>query len=482
MSKFLHLSKSKPVRGTVVAAMDTGVSVLAQVISLIFVSRVLPPSQFAIFAVGAVIVNLTQMIFSPGFTTALIQRSDYRTFLGVAWTYHVLLSFIAFLLLYMSSWCVVNALFPRYIEYLGWYQFMLLTIPLTALSNIGVVHLYKELNAKLLILRQGPAAMLKVLSTLGLAYWFKDFRALIVGQFVFILFNLTISYLIAPGEVKIDFSWQRIKTILPYSVWIHANNLLKVFSQQADVFFLGRVDQAVFGLYSRGKQIAELCVRVTKNTNSLILFPYLSGHNNDDNRQHQVFILSIIGYCCLFSLALAVLYTIGEDSIGLIMGSNWVQAYPFILVFLLSSLLGVVRLCLGNVLRARGNSRGDFLLTLLEVILLFTLLSPLIRAYGINGACAAVIFTKFMSSLAALFYSRRIGLRINRVLEFHFLFFISAGLVLWAIRHLYLICGVQGVMGVLLGMLSVTVLFGSFCFVWVGGYIKIRLGTSQSIT
>lgn len=474
MPSFRGFTKSKPVRGTMFAAMDTGISVLAQAISLIFVSRILPPDQFAIFAVGAVIVSFTQMVFSPGFTVALIQRSDYKKFFGVAWTYHVLLSIIAYLLLYLSSWWIIESLFPLYLGYLEWYQFMLLTIPLTALSNIGVVQLYKDLNTKLLVLRQGPAGMLKVLSTVGLAYYFRDFRALVFGQFIFILFNLGISYLIAPIQIRVDFSWEKLKVIIPYSIWIHANNLFRVLAQQTDVFFLGRLDQAVFGLYNRGKQISGLCVQITKNANSLVLFPYLSGQNKNTQREQQVFVLSIIGYCCLFLLALAVLYTVGEDSIGVIMGVKWVRSYPFILVFIFSALLGVIRLCLGNILRARGNSRGDFFLTLLEVIFLLILLPILIYTHGVNGACAAIIFAKFASSVGALLLSRNIGLKIARILEFQLLFFVSSALLIWAMRQLYSLCGVEGTWGVLLGMLSSAVLFGAFCFVWIGVYIRLR--------
>ncbi|MDA7502980.1 hypothetical protein N8515_00755 [bacterium] len=114
------------------------------------------------------------------------------------------------------------------------------------------------------------------------------------------------------------------------------------------------------------------------------------------------------------------------------------------------------------------------------MVLLLILLPLLIATHGVIGACAAIITAKFVSSVAALLYSRYMGLQITRILEFLLLFFMSSALLIWGMRILYSQCGVEGALGVILGMLSSVVLFSVFCFIWVIFYIKLRLKCSPT--
>lgn len=417
MKHAFEISSARATTGTAWSALDTGCTILAQAISLIWVSRLLSPGDFAVFGVGAVLVSLTQTVFSPGMTPALVQRDDHAPYYGVAWTFHFLTCICAFLILLIVLPVAVGYFYPSYISQMIWYRLMLSSILITGMSNIGVVELHKKLRADLILLRQGVAACLRVLATVALTYYFHDFRALVLAYVGHAVFACGMSHLIAPSRNRFEWSAEKLWELLGFSIWLHVKNLLRVIVGRTDILLLGSAPSSSLGLYYRGQQLASLGTQIITNTNTLIVFPYLSQAKTNTTHQEKAFgIVNVACYSLHWILMVALLIG-GNQLVVVVMGDAWRDAYWPIVLLSLANLLGALSITLSQLLWSRGETRQDFLLAVIEAFLTVTLLLLLVPKYSVLGACYALMASRATMSIISMFYMGALGMRVAAFLK-----------------------------------------------------------------
>ncbi len=324
--------------------------------AMVFISRLIPPAAFGIFAVILLVQELAVTMPMEGVGGALVQRRAVdREHLEAGFALTILTSVVLATVSALVAVFIVGPIFGHETEVL-----LLATTPyylLGAVFAMPMAVLRRRLDFRLMSILDVTQNGVRALATIALALAGLDAPALVFGGMIGIVVAVVAALILAPVPLP---RWHRqaARDLLPYGGPAALATLAWTGFRNGDYAVIGGfLGPTQAGLYWRAYQLAVEYQSKIAVTMTQIAFPVLSRSRGMGEllelRQRMVRLQTVV----IFPL-LALLVLLAPAIIPWLFGSNWDEAVTPTQILVLGGAATLVINAAGSALMAVGRARA----------------------------------------------------------------------------------------------------------------------------
>jgi O-antigen/teichoic acid export membrane protein len=305
--------------------------------SFSLMARLLVPADFGLLALASSIIGVIQLFGEAGIELALIQRrnlerDDYDT----AWTINVLVGFGVAAVVSLSAAPLALLMGEPRVE--GVLYWLAAASGLEGFSNIGTIDFRKFLDFKTEFYFRFLTRLMTAAVTIVLAFWWRDYWALVAGNIIGTAILVVLSYRLHPYRPR--FSLRAIRGFAHFSQWMLIRNILNGLNDHLINLIVARqikVDSLAF--FTAGREIAGLATSEVQAPIRAALFSGYAALNKDLAELRRQY-LGWTAMIVLITLPIpAGLVLVAPDLVRVLLGERWMPAAPLIEILALSEVL-----------------------------------------------------------------------------------------------------------------------------------------------
>lgn len=357
-----------------------------------FLARLLMPEDFGLVAIVMVAFGFISLLFEFGVNWALIQNNNatdehYHT----AWTIRIIQSVIITILLIIFAPFIANFYNDTRVEEICY--ILAFSTFILGLENIGTIKFQKELEFSKDFYFNVLPKIISTAMTIGLAFYYKSYMALVVGIVLSSVIRVIASYLVQAFRPK--FSLKEREDIWGFSQWILIRNIAQYINTQGDLIILSLMaSPAKIGYYRWGTELSFMAITEIQQPFSRALTPSLASIKEDPPRLINAYLKALSAMTLVvvpFALGFGA---VSQELIPLFLGGGdkWLPVVPIIeaLVFfaMLTSMYGIS----GSLLTITGNVKYTAYFFWIQAAFTIISLYPAYYFFDLVGVAYARVF------------------------------------------------------------------------------------------
>jgi PST family polysaccharide transporter len=388
---------------------------------LFLLARYISPVSLGIYALGATIVSVAQLLSGQGMMAALVQRhhledghkgSAFLSMLVWSLVLAAVLSVGAHPLLHLLSTTRVESQIANVIQILGW------SLPLNAISNISVALWRRDLAYKRVAFVTTSSQLVGSLIAVVLAIKGMGVKSLVARQLAEALMMAFLCISAAPWRLLRQSSWHRYREIMQVAAPVGGINLMLLARTRIDELLIGFwLGAEALGFYALARRQIDTVSALVPMVIGSAFSPILSRLQKDEQRlriaiERGTRLLGIL----VFPVFAAVAATAGEWMPALL-GQRWTPAIPLLQAFaVIAALTALLNFNL-SILLATGHPRTRFVLEAIMTGILLCVTIAALRWGTKSIASASALAVSITVPLELIWIGRRIPMAINEQLR-----------------------------------------------------------------
>lgn len=361
-----------------------------------FLARLLSPTDFGIFALASIFVDVGRILGSAGISESMIRAekaddelSDTLFWLAVGRGLAVAGVLIG-LAVPMANLLSQPAVAPV-IMALG---ACLLFEPLSQVHSALATRAFKNkgLTGIALFCNFTSGASAVVAAYFGLGLW-----AFVISQLVYGILATVLTWFLFPWMPSFrGFSWARLKEVAKFSNNMVLAQLLYVCIARSQDFVTGRfLGPSALGHLRVAGRVFDVITKALIMPMAAIALPTLSRLQDNDERFRNAFSRMAALSCLVACPASLGFAAVASDALPLLFGNQWVEAIPVVQILGLAIPAGVLSAFASPTLAALGRSDTMVRFALLQLVAV-TLISVWAVRYGIVVLSAANVARAYL--------------------------------------------------------------------------------------
>lgn len=335
-----------------------------QLINLIYLAKIIPPNEYGLMAMAAVVITLGILLRDLGTSAALIQRKVLsEALINTVFWLNTLMGLIVAIIVSILAPFIAGVYNQEKLTYV--LIMISITFPLSSCAAAHLALMERESQFKKISSIEISSSLLSVLVAVLLAH--KGFGVYsLVGQ------SITLS-LVSAIQFWYCSSWRpsfknmivisELKQFFNFSANLSLFNLINYFSRNADSFIIGKfMSAAILGNYNLAYRIMLFPLQSLTFVASRSLYPVLSRQQDNDDAvlntyTNCVFVIVMITAPLMTGLAL-----LSVPFIHIIFGTQWALTADVLKWLAPTAIIQSVLSTTGSVFSAKG--RTDILVKL----------------------------------------------------------------------------------------------------------------------
>jgi O-antigen/teichoic acid export membrane protein len=392
-------------RGALWMLLLTGLDRSLGVISTLILVRLLSPSDFGIVAMAMSFVAMAQLLTAFGFDVALIQRRDAtEAHYHSAWTLNAILGLLIMLVMITAAE-PISRFYGQPAVF--WVVCAIAMAPLIGgFENIGVVTFRRELSFRREFTFQLSRKVIGFAVTIPLAFWLRNYWALVVGMITLRLAGTVTSYIVHPFRPRPSLA--KAPSLIGFSRWLLLNNIVGFLKERSSDFFIGRMlGPAPLGVYNVTYEIASMPTTEVSAPINRALLPGFSRIASDAGAMRIAY-GNALGMLALFAVpAAAGIFAVAPFIVPVLLGPSWLSGVFLMEILAFNGGLLLFHSSICTVLIANGHPQLVTKTNGLYVIVLLILFAILIPTQGLPGAAFAALTASVLLTPVYLAQVRR---------------------------------------------------------------------------
>ncbi|HVO90198.1 MAG TPA: oligosaccharide flippase family protein [Casimicrobiaceae bacterium] len=370
------------VKGTLWSVSLRWVVKVLGIFSTLVLARLLAPDDYGVMAMAMLFVSFIDTFFSVSSEAVLLRDPNAsRELIDSAWTLKVLQS--AAVAVVVACISPLAALYFHDARVVPVMLVLCIGIAVSGLTSYGPLLARKDLDFGLEVRLAVIAKTLSVAVTIALAYWLRNYWALVIGTVFGYSIGCVLSYVLHPYRGR--FTLMRFGEIWRFSQWMLVAGIGQFFVRKADEFFVGRLGSASsLGLYSIAADLGQTITMEVSAPINRALLPVLAQINAASDRLREAMKKTLAASNLLILPAGFGLAAVAEQAVAVLLGDKWMPAAPMLAVFSIAWALRYMNGPYYVILMIRGDSRTLGLANWAEAGLLVVLGLALL-GYGVFG-------------------------------------------------------------------------------------------------
>ncbi|MBZ0151730.1 MAG: oligosaccharide flippase family protein [Planctomycetes bacterium] len=303
MSATGHDLRSRTITSLFWQFLGVGGQRVVQLVSPIVLSRVLPLPEIGLFAIVLAGIGAIEALtkFMGEETTIWSQRSQDRRYLDTVFTVHVVRGIAITLLL-----CAVAPLLATYFEKPElaeryWLPGLFLTLApngfIDGLSSPARALQMKGLAFRRVALGDFLAVLFGTSLTIGLALYWRDVWAMLIGHLGTTAMRTAISYFVAPYRPRLSFDREIARELFHYGRGAAGAPFLLLMIFTAPAFVLGRlIGDAAVAVFDFAGRLAKLPEDIFLRVLAPIAIPAYAQLQNDTDQLRRAWLGAVHAY------------------------------------------------------------------------------------------------------------------------------------------------------------------------------------------
>jgi len=356
-------------------------------ISTLVLARLLVPEDFGIIAMATSIAAGLELLTLFGFDMALIQRKSLtRDDYDSAWTLNTMLGIGLGVLLVLGAG--MGADFYREPRLEPVIMLLAIQYAVKNAANPGTVDFRRNLDFRWEFVTQVVPKLCGVVLTIPLAFWLRDYRALIAGMILTAFVSCAMSYLVHPHRPRPCL--KGAGELFRFSRWLLLNNLITFFRNRGSTFIIGRImGTASLGIYGLAYEVSNMPTTEMVAPINRVLGPTYVKVREDPDLLRTTF-RSTFGLITILILPVSIgLAAVADPLVRVVLGDQWLATIPLIGLLAFSGAGNLMQTNTGSVHTAMGQPRFITLTGLLHVSTLLPAVIFGTYRFGLVGAAAA---------------------------------------------------------------------------------------------
>ena len=354
-------------------------------ISSAVLARLLIPEDFGLVATVMIIFGLASSLFEFGVNWALIQNNNATDdHFHTAWTVRLLQSLVVSCLLVVLSPMIAGLYGDIRLELIC--QIMAVGTLIRGFENIGTVKLQKDMKFSKDFLYNVAPKIISTFVTIGLAFYYKSYMALVVGTVVSNLVLVIASYIVVRFRPK--FSFKEISDIWGFSQWVLVRNIAEYISTQGDLIVLSILATPTkIGFYKWGTELSFMAITEIQQPFTRALVPGLVKIKHDHDRLIGAY-LKALSMMTLVAVPAALGFgAVAEELIPLFLGGGdkWLPVVPLIEALVFFSMCTAMYGISGSLLAISGNVKYVAYIYWVQAVTTIATIYPAFYFAGIQG-------------------------------------------------------------------------------------------------
>lgn len=370
-------------------------------ISTLFLARLLTPADFGLIAMATSVAAGLELMTMFGFDVALLQRQTLtRDDYDSAWTLNTLMGIGLAILLVATAGSAAHYYREPRLE-------MVITIIaikyiLKNASNPGTIDFRRNLDFRWDFLSQVLPKLGGVILTIPLAFWLRDYRALIAGMVLTTTAGFVMSYLVHPHRPRPCL--RGAGELFRFSRWLLLNSLLSFLRTNGSIFIIGRMaGTGALGAYSLATEISTLPSTELVAPINRVLGPAYVKVVHDPKLLRATF-SSTFGLIALLILPTSIgLASVADPLVRVVLGDQWLATIPLIALLALAGAGNLLQTNTGSVYTALGLPRLITLTGTLHIVTLIPAILAGAAGYGILGAAWAIVLHTWLIGIGTTY-------------------------------------------------------------------------------
>ena len=367
----------------------------------IVLARFIVPADYGLIVFTSPFLFFLALMTDLGLSSALVRSESLtpRQAAG-AFTATALLGLAAALALSLAAWPIqqlvrMHGLAPVM-------SAMSLVVFLSVVSSVPRALLERQLRFGRIAKTEAVSVFIGAASALAAA-------ALGAGVWALVLYNILAQGLQAASfawtersALRVDFRWSGLKSLLSFGGWVLATNTLTFFSRNSDNLLIGAVlGAAAVGIYGLAYQFMMIPLMTLTWPSSAVLFATLSRQGLRPERLRET-VRGVFSVTAALSFPAMAYLTFGlAYPVSAVLSNHW-AGVPAVVSWLapLGALQSITSYN-GAMLMAAGFARRQFLISLINTVLIVAVFASTVR-FGLPVLVKTYVLSSTLLSLGML--------------------------------------------------------------------------------
>lgn len=366
------------------------------------IARLLAPNDLGLFGIALLAQSIIEVFTMMGVNSALVRHpDDIEPYLDTAWVIAVFRALgVAVLMVAVAP--LVAAFFhePGAAELT---RVLALTAVLGGFLNpVATISLRRQLRFGRMYVYLLVPSLADIGVSIGVAFAYRTAMALILGLIARAAVQLVLGFVLVPFKPRMRYDRARARELLSYGKWITWSTILRFVYGNGDDIVVGRLlGASSLGIYQMGYKYSNMPNTEITRVLQTVALPVYAKLQHDAALLRKAFV-EALATTSLLSLGLAgYIWVIAPDFVRLILGSKWAGVVPVMRLLAVWGAVESVSEVPIALFEAVGRPRLETSRLLTKTVLLAALIYPLLRWWGLNGVCVAVL----VSSVPALVWA-----------------------------------------------------------------------------
>ena len=386
-------------------------SIVQRIISFgttVVLARILSPADFGLFALAFVMIDGFGIFKSLGFDSALVRRknSDIERACNTAFFLIPAMGMILFAILYFFA--PIGAKFLNNPQVTPLIRTLAIVFVISTFGKVPQTVLYRDMKFKYKSIAEVSSSIIYATTALGLASAAFGVWSLVVGYILKTLTLIAIEWYFSGWKPKFEFDKAIAWDMFHFGKYVLASSFLWFLYNNLDNIIIGKLlGVAMLGYYAISMNIAKFLSEYFLDKVGKVIYPTYS-KVHEDAIELERSVLKVLKYVSSISFpASFYLFAFSKEILLYIFGDKWVPASNILKILAFVGLFRSLGTVIWPAYLAKGRSKVDFQINIMQVIGFFILLIPLTKKFALNGVGLAILITTLISFLIGLFRAKR---------------------------------------------------------------------------
>lgn len=366
---------------------------------IIILARILTPSDFGLFSIATITINVLESISDTGFSYAFIHhQGNIRKYAKTLFVVNALRGLLLSILSFFSSFMLAS--FFSQPALLPFMMLLSLTPFIKGLQNPSVILFQKELNFKGEYLLKLIPTLFTAIITIYLSTLLHSALALVSGVIIGSCMETILSYILCKTHFEEPFSMKRFNKLFSFGKSMTIGGSFSFLMTQVDNIFIGKF----FGVSSLGQydvlfKLGSVAFSEITDIVSRVMFPLFATLQKKQDILKKIFIKNIYFVMIPSGIITLLLLLFPEQIILLTFGNQWISSTLLLQILAIYGFLRSGIGPIGPLFLAVGKpallTRANFINFLIILLLIY----PFAVRYGLVGVALAMTAAYALSSL-----------------------------------------------------------------------------------
>ncbi len=367
-------------------------------------ARLLAPEAFGVVATIMLVIAFAEIFTDGGFQKYLIQheykdKNELDQSTNVAFWTNLTLSVLMCLGIFIWRDALATAVGSP--ELGNSLSIASILIIIAAFSSIQMARYRRAFDFKTLFYVRFIGALIPLVITIPLAFFLRNYWALLIGTFVGQLFTAVFLTFKSEWKPSFYYSFRQLKEMFAFSMWTLLEIVAIWLTGHVDIFLIGAyLNDYYLGVYRTSIATINAYMSLIVGAVIPVLFSTLSRYQNDEKEFFNAFYL-FQRVTAVFAIPMGVgIYLFSDFVTQVLLGSQWSEASGFIALWgLTGAFIIVISYFAGEVYRSKGNPKLSLLTQLIHLAFIIpTLLLTLDKSFETMYTARALIRIQGMAT------------------------------------------------------------------------------------